>query len=219
MNNQKTEKLNRFTQFPNLVELLLSKKLVFSDPSHWEDQNDIASIKFYETQKHCKLRLLCFCQAEETLHHWKTYAAGPYGCCIEFDKLTLLQDFQKFSNVLTQEVTYKRIKDLSTQGNTIKIDQYPFLKRKPYECDSEFRIIWRKTDAVDNEPTEVDLNLNCINRITLNSQIPTIFVHLLKKLIKDSNLEINVNISTIYKNTTWINKLKNLNHPPIDTCT
>jgi len=39
--NSKNNKLNRFTTFPILLDMFRRKRLVFSDPKYWEDENDL----------------------------------------------------------------------------------------------------------------------------------------------------------------------------------
>jgi hypothetical protein len=39
--NPKNNRLNRFTTLPVLLDILRRKRLVFSDPKYWEDENDL----------------------------------------------------------------------------------------------------------------------------------------------------------------------------------
>jgi hypothetical protein len=89
----KTElkKLNRFTTLPVLLDLLKRKRLVLLNPATWEDKNDSEILKEYKRRKNLpNLFALCFSYGDETIHHWKTFADGISGCCIEFDAPKLI---------------------------------------------------------------------------------------------------------------------------------
>jgi len=95
MNNNIT-RLNRFTTLPVLLDFLERKKLVLLDPKSWDDKNDTEVILAYKEKKGIeKLFALCFTHDYETIHHWKTFANGSSGCCIEFDADKLIQIFKK----------------------------------------------------------------------------------------------------------------------------
>jgi len=84
----------------------------------------------------------------------------------------------------------------------------PFIKRKPYECEQEYRIIWEgDTDA---NVFELDVPLDTINKITISQQMPEqVFItikNLLKKTFDDP--EKRISRSTIYENKRWINSFK-----------
>jgi hypothetical protein len=77
----KNNKLNRFTTLPVLLDMLRRKRLVFSDPKYWEDKNDLELLAIYKKAKGKKsLFALCFLMEDETIHHWKAFAAGSSGC-------------------------------------------------------------------------------------------------------------------------------------------
>jgi len=111
MKTEKTpRKLNRYTTLPVLLNLLRMKKIVLLDPSAWEDRNDAEIILEYKKRKKIrKLFAICFGIGDETIHHWKTYADGISGCCIEFDEKKLLKSFKGINEIRLGDVTYKRI--------------------------------------------------------------------------------------------------------------
>ena len=204
--NSRITRLNRFTTLPVLLDFLERKKLVLLDPKSWDDKNDTEVILAYKEKKGIeKLFALCFTHDYETIHHWKTFANGSSGCCIEFDADKLIQIFKK-AKLRHGIVEYKKIKEATP--NSFKLNQMPFIKRKPYECEQEYRIIWEgDTDA---NVFELDVPLDTINKITISQQMPEqVFItikNLLKKTFDDP--EKRISRSTIYENKRWINSFK-----------
>src|SRR5690349_15189787 len=89
------KKLNRYTTLPVLLDLLRRKKIVLLDPCAWEDRNDDEIILNYKGRKGIRgLFAVCCGTGDETVHHWKAYANGISGCCIEFNGNKLLKSFQ-----------------------------------------------------------------------------------------------------------------------------
>jgi hypothetical protein len=204
---EKSTKLNRFTTLVELLNLLRSGKIVLRDPSHWEDKNDAEVVLEYKKgKKILKLFAVCFCIGDETLHHWKTYADGVAGCCIEFDKKKLLASFLGIHEVRCGDVEYKCIDQV--QRNQPDLDHFPFIKRMPYQFEKEFRILWE--GKTSGKRILLDIDLNSINKITLSQKIPDDMFASVKKLlcsiIKNPSTEINK--STLYKNHTWIEAFK-----------
>jgi hypothetical protein len=204
--NSNITRLNRFTTLPVLLDFLERKKLVLLDPKSWDDKNDTEVILAYKEKKGIeKLFALCFTHDYETIHHWKTFANGSSGCCIEFDADKLIQIFKK-AKLRHGIVEYKKIKEATP--NSFKIHQMPFIKRKPYECEQEYRIIWE--GDTDTNVFELDVPLDTINKITISQQMPEqVFItikNLLKKTFDDP--EKRISRSTIYENQRWINSFK-----------
>jgi hypothetical protein len=204
---QQSRKLNRYTTLPVLLDLLRRKKIVLLDPSTWEDRNDAEIILEYKKRKKIpKLFAVCFGIGDETIHHWKTYANGISGCCIEFDEKKLLTSFQGIKEVRWGDVTYKKINE--AKENTIKVNRIPFVKRWPYRCENEFRILWE--GETSQNTIDIDIDLNSINKITLSQKMPddvsTSIKELLREEIRDPSRKINR--STLYENSRWIKAFK-----------
>jgi len=196
-------KLHRYTTLPVLLDLLRRKKIVLLDPCSWEDRNDAEIILAYKKRKNLKsLFAVCFGTAHETVHDWKAYADGISGCCIEFDGLKLLKSFQGLKGFRWRRVKYKRIAQVENVGP--ELDDMPFLKRWPYRCEEEFRILWE--GATDRESIEVDIDLRSIDKITLSQKMPAAVTDSIKELLRR---EIHdplrrINVSTLYQNKRWI---------------
>src|SRR4051794_4201784 len=84
--------LDRYTSLPVLLDLLKNKRLVLLSPASWEDQNDSEVMSEYQQRRGVENVLAaCFCQGDETVHNWRTFADGISGCRIRFDGEKLLQ--------------------------------------------------------------------------------------------------------------------------------
>ncbi len=208
---QQSTKLNRFTTLPTLLDLLRRRKIVLRDPSTWEDKNDVKVILEYKRQKKIpKLFVVCFCVGGETVHHWKTYADGISGCCIEFDKKRLLKCFRGVPGVRCGDVVYRTIEEVikEIKNNTIEPNDYPFIKRYPYQFEKEFRILWEGKTV--GKTIDLDIDLKSIKKITLSQRMSEDLYTSMEKLlhveINDSSIQINR--STLYENSRWIKAFK-----------
>lgn len=194
-------KLNRFTTLPVLLDLLERQKLVLLDPKSWDDRNDTEVILAYKRKaKISKLFALCFTHASETIHHWKTFANGSSGCCIEFSASKLIDIFDTTEGLRHGKVSYRTINEMITP---LPISEMPFIKRKPYQCEQEYRVIWEGDS--DNDHFELDVPLDTIRRITISQQMPPKVYETIKKLLKTTSTN-KVNRSTIYENKRWIDQ-------------
>lgn len=203
------KRLKRYTTLPILLDYLERKKLVLLDPSKWEDKNDSEVIGSYKKKAKIKnLLALCFSYDDiETIHHWKTYANGTAGCCIEFDANMLLDIFEKTRGLRHQKVEYKKINELD-KSIVFPIEQMPFVKRKAYECEKEYRIIWEGEEM--QEFFEIDFPLDSINKITFSQQMPKKVFDTIKNMLRATfnNPQKKIYKSTLYENKTWINYFK-----------
>lgn len=199
--------LNRYTTLPVLLDMLKRKRLVLLDPTSWEDKNDSAIMAEYKKRKKAeKLFALCFSFGDETIHHWRTFAPGISGCCIEFSPTKLIELLEMVKGVRFGPVEYQKLNDV--KEGTIAIDKIPFTKRWPYRCEEEFRIIWEGT--TDKECFEIEFDLAMICRITISQQMPEpVYATIRDYLQKASgDPERRINRSTLYQNDVWIEKFQ-----------
>ena len=199
--------LNRYTTLPVLLDLLQRKKLVLLNPNLWEDRNDAEIILSYQRRKGVKsIMSLCFSQGDETVHHWKTFANGTSGCCIEFNKTHLDKILKKIPGLKFGPVNYRRLADI--QKNHVPLDVIPFVKRWAYRVEEEYRLIY-ETDQ-DIKFFEIDIPLSIINRITISQHMPQQIFETIKKYLKDSSGDPKSKVykSTLYENSNWINAFK-----------
>jgi hypothetical protein len=209
MKKQTITRLNRFTTFPILLDLLQRKKLTLLNPTSWEDRNDAEIILEYKKRKGIKnLFALCLTHEDETVHHWKTFSNGSSGCIIEFDAEKLFAVLDKIPNLTHGPVTYRKLADIEKRDTVLDIDKIPFTKRWPYRCEAEYRII-ATTDGVEKF-FEIDITLDIIKRITISQQMPQEIFTTIKKHLQGlkGNPENKISRSTLYENKRWIGRFK-----------
>jgi len=83
-NARQKNTLNRYTDLTALAGILSTSSITFLSPESWEDRNDAYNLAAYKMRKELATVLaLCFSQGVETFYHWKAFAPGPSGVCIE----------------------------------------------------------------------------------------------------------------------------------------
>jgi hypothetical protein len=197
-------KLYRYTTLPVLIDMLETGKMVLLNPSSWEDRNDALIIEAYKKKANIpKLFAICFTHKPQTIHHWKSFANGSGGCCIVFDAQSLLQTFSSISGIRYGVIEYRKLNDSNI--STYSIEDIPFIKRKPYEFEREYRIIWEGRS--NDNYFSVNMDLGNIIEIVFNQQMPEpIFKSLKQFLTKHYRFTENQIIhSTILENKTWVN--------------
>jgi len=204
---QKTtsNKLNRFTTLPFLLDLLKTGKLILLSPKTWEDHNDTDILMDYKDKKKIAgLLALCFTDQNETIHHWKAFSSGESGCCIEFDKNKLLALLSKDKRIEHKKVKYPTVINI----RTVATDDIPFTKRFPYKCEQEYRVIMKHEENILFHPIVIPLNL--ITKITLSPILPKstfdTIKEVLQSLIGEHNIPINH--SSLFENRDWIDGFK-----------
>ena len=201
------KKLNRFTSLPFLIDLLTRKKLSLLNPALWEDHNDRATLElFLKRSGKSAIYALCLTYQDETIHHWNAFANGTSGCNIEFSPRKLFTVL-KSAGVLHNKARYVVIKDLP--GNTFATEDLPFLKRKPFRNENEYRLVI-VSDKNQAETFDIDIDLNIIRRITLSGKMPKAVFKSTKEALIKLNPELKGKIfhSTLYRNSTWIEHFK-----------
>jgi hypothetical protein len=201
------KKLNRYTTIPVLLDMLKRKRLVLLDPSSWEDKNDSEILLEYKKRKRVqKLFVLCFSYGEETIHHWKTFADGISGCCVQFDPMQLIELLNHTRGIRYRAVTYKKLKDLKDEA--VDVEDMPFTKRWPYRCEDEFRIVW--TGRTKQTSYEIPFNLKMITKVTISQRMPEQIYETIRGHLREvfRRPEQRINRSTLYENRIWINKFK-----------
>ncbi|WP_208248235.1 hypothetical protein WGT02_08975 [Rhizobium sp. T1470] len=163
--------LRRYTELAAAIHVLQTKSLTIRDPKNWDDGNDKITLDEYKTRRELKSVLaMCFAECAETYHHWKVFAPGMSGVCIEFKKAPLVSAFDLLEGVQHRKVVYRKI-SLGTKLNPWSVQELPFLKRWPYEPETEYRVIYCSADEVIEE-VDVDIELGWIDRIILSPWMP-----------------------------------------------
>lgn len=187
--------------------MLKRKKLVLLDSVLWEDKNDSEIMLEYKKRKKLQaLFALCFSQGDETIHHWKSFADGISGCCIEFDSKRLVALLKTLDDVRFGPVVYRKMKDL--RDGTITEKSIPFTKRWPYRCEEEFRIIWESRTPAPCY--EIDFDLKLIRKITISQRMPAQVYSTIRQYLRSAfrNPDQRISRSTLYENPIWIEKFR-----------
>lgn len=172
--------LNRYTTLPVLFDTLVKKRITLINPEKWEDRNDAYFIDTFRRKKKYKTVLgICFSRVRETYHHWKIYAPGIAGVCIEFNKAKIIRAIKGRKNIRGRAVKYEWIKD----AQSIKdINMLPFIKRKPFKDEQEFRIVyWNKSQIETSYDITIDIDF--INKITLSPFLPESLIDSVKNAL------------------------------------
>jgi len=207
MSCKKIIKLNRCTTLPVLLDLLQRKKLTLLKPESWEDKNDCEIILEFKKRKRIpNLYAICFSYGDETIHHWKTFSNGPSGCCIEFNAEELINILNKIPNLTQGKVSYKRLSEV--EQKKVPINKIPFIKRWPYRCEEEYRVI--VSTKTESDFFDIDIPLDIINKITISQQMPEQIYKTIKRHLKNlkGDPESRISKSTLYSNKRWINSFK-----------
>lgn len=193
--------LNRFTTLPVLLDMLSKRCITLLAPTTWEDKNDAYYLEKYKVQKKLKTLLACcFSTKRETFHHWKVFSNGSGGVCVEFNSEKLLRAVETTPGIQFRTVSYRFIKfnQNPPQG------AWPFLKRKVFEDEAEFRMIYENSLAT-HETKDLPIDLECIQRITLSPWMPKPVAESVATVIrgiKGCNA-MNVNCSNLLESNVW----------------
>jgi hypothetical protein len=161
--------LKRYTHLPALLSLLQSKEITLLTPAAWDDKNDRVFMEQY-ARKTGKTTVLgvCFTQAAETYHHWKVFAPGAAGVCIEFQKTQMLASIPK-NGFKHKKVAYENAVSLLASYATAS--DLPFIKGAAYRDEKEYRIIYA-SETEELLAKSFPFQLSCIRRIVVNPWLP-----------------------------------------------
>lgn len=197
--------LHRYTILASALDVLRERRLVLVSPERWPDQNDSAFLQQYQQRRNAKSVLaLCLTKAAETSHHWTAFAPGSDGVRIEFYREALEQAVDACPGIICQDVEYKEIRHLSTEGTSV--GKLPFLKRFPYRGEDEVRLLYTCMDR-ELDFFAMPLPLSCVKRITLGPNLPSgltgAVINTIKGIQGCEHLEVFQ--TTLLRNKTWIN--------------
>jgi len=195
--------LYRYTYIPDLLDMLLNKRLFLPNPKNWADKTDAAFLEKYANGK--EIRALCFFTKGESNQYWELYA--KCGCMIEFEAKKLLGKIPKKSGFKRGNVDY-------VEQNKFSLEEYgkklPFVKQLRYKGESEYRIVWT---GEKHKEISIPIDLNSIRRISISGdvkeEIADSLIALIRKIIGETLAKkIAVSHSKLYENKVWLNKIK-----------
>ncbi|MBI1175764.1 MAG: DUF2971 domain-containing protein [Sideroxydans sp.] len=194
----------RYTNLAATIHLLRTRNITLLNPATWDDKNDAYFMAEYKRYKSAETVLaLCFAESSETYHHWRVFAHGPDGVCIEFNREKLLAAFARDKRIAHGPVTYKMIKD-ARQLKSIELEELPFLKRYPYQDECEYRVVYvNPSEALQHK--DYKLKLAWINRVTLSPWVPKMLADSVKATVRSiaGCEDIPINRSTLVENESW----------------
>ena len=164
--------LRRYTNLAATIHLLKKRKITLLDPATWDDKVDVDYMRRCSQWLERPVLALCFCQGPQRYHHWRVYANGMDGVCIEFDKDWLTHNLNaRYDGLVQQDVTYRSYADAKKESPDV-LDLL-FLKRPAYEDEVEYRIVRIFDEKEKPVPVrDYDIDINCIQRIVLSPWMP-----------------------------------------------
>jgi hypothetical protein len=207
MNEEKKspQRLKHFTNIPALIGILESGALRLSAPTDlWEDKNDLAAVKAFKRKTGAQeIRVICFASGDEQIHHWFHYAKKDSGCCIHLNTDALLATLQKESAFLMDFIDYKSAADLSAAWlKNLPVEKIPFIKRRPFEAEQEYRVIW--TGKADAEAPSIPV-AGLIDYITLAPGLAGQKGDGLRQML-ETKYALTVKQSRLLEDDEWIGK-------------
>jgi hypothetical protein len=157
--------LRRYTTLSHLLDILITSEITFSNPDNWDDKNDQYGMKIYKDKKALKTLLaVCFTQGREAYHHWRVFCGKDDGVCIHFSRELFLPVFKPRDGFKHNDMQYKKLDNLDKIPP--QREDLPFLKRKGYIGEQEYRIIYENRQKMSEKRVRFDIN--CIKKIRIN---------------------------------------------------
>jgi hypothetical protein len=181
--------------------MLSQKCITLLEPNTWEDRNDAFYLEKYKNKKNlATLLAYCFSSKRETFHHWKVFAGGSSGVCVEFRKIKLMDSVRNVHGIRTGKVKYRLIKENSQPSYRV----WPFLKRVQFKDEGEFRIIYENTTHRE-KAKDIQIDLSCISKITLSPWMPRPLSKSTAGIIKkiEGCCTIDIRHSTLLDSADW----------------
>jgi hypothetical protein len=196
------KRLRRYTDLPALIYLLRRRRITLLDPRTWDDRNDSYYLRLFRNKRKLKCVLaLCFTRAPETYHHWRVFSTGSSGVCIEFDRAALLRAVSG-QDVRSGDVTYRTRNRMRSAKLTVH--ELPFLKRRAFRDDIEFRMIYRSATKKRSK-LDIAIPLSCIHRVTLSPWLDCDVADEIRQTLRSIRGCANLGIarSTLVNNEEW----------------
>jgi hypothetical protein len=198
------EFFRRYTNLAATIHILRNKTVSLVNPATWDDKNDAYFMAEYKRIVGAKSVLaLCFAECGETYHHWRVFCQGVDGVCIELNKENLLSSFRQDKFIKHGYVKYELIKNVRARKSFMP-EELPFLKRRPFEDEREYRIIYNDPNE-NHEFKDYKVKISWISRITLNPWIPKTLYLSIKDTLKsiDGCSGLSIAKSTLVDNVEW----------------
>lgn len=175
--------VRRYTTLSSALDTLSQQHLVLLSQSKWDDLNDVRFMELYRSHANVgSVLALCCTLATETYHHWRVFAQGMEGICLEFERRLLKQSLLSTAGLEMRKVDYLKVRDLEAlhPGDAHRL---PYVKREGYSDEREWRIVLTCDDEAMMAKA-VAIELRALNRVLLNPWIPPSLADNLRTIIR-----------------------------------
>ena len=193
----------RYTDLPSLIHILKNRQLTLLNPMTWDDKNDSSFVTLYKEKRQlASVLALCFTRSSETYHHWRIFAPSSSGVRVTFDESSIRESVTGVSGLQLKDVEYVKISDI--RNTDLRREKLPFLKRYPYQHESEVRLLWesstKKMDAFS-----FPIKLEAITKVTLSPWLHPSLLDSVKETLKsiEGCRSLRVDRTTLISNDEW----------------
>ena len=199
---ESTKFFRRYTDLASLLDMLHRRAITLLRPDTWDDRNDRLMMKTYADCFDLKTLLaLCLTSRGETYHHWKVFTDKSSGVCIHFRRKEFLQTMRA-AGVKVKKVKYLKLDELVAEDHPM--ETLPFLKRFGFGDEGEYRAVYQNK-AAEDDLKQVQIDLNIIERISLNPWMPVPVFNSVRTTIEAQRQEatFTVDHSSLIDNRRW----------------
>ena len=215
-------RLKRYTTLAAAADMLVEKRLALLNPAKWQDTNDTYFLSVFQEMVGANgIYAACFTQAAETYHHWQVFAGDNEGVCVEFDREALLGFLMDASaSYRWGDMKYRTLAQVDVRKR-INVYELPFLKRKGFADEKEFRLLFHSRSA--QQPVHyIDIERTWVKRIIFNPWISEPLFQSLKTTLQTTPGCSNVAIvrTSLIDNVKWksacdrVEELPRVKKPP-----
>ena len=148
---------------------------------------------------------------DKQIHLWFAYAKKEYGGCIRFKTPVLLAAIKRIPGLLYGPMRYTSREEINAKElRALPPEELPFIKRRPYEAEQEYRILW--TGGPDETPPAIPVT-GLVDRVTLAPAMTESFSHALKEMLETRYAEkygLQIQRSRLLNSPGWISLLSKL---------
>jgi hypothetical protein len=197
--------LRRYTDVLSLIDILTHRRITLTSPVQWIDQNDSHGLEVYRRRKSADyVTAFCMTEADETYHHWHIFAGHGHGVCVVFRKRKFIQHISAVDDLVHGPVIYRNLSSINRE-KAVPTDELPFLKRKMFEDEREYRIVGLEEELFGSPSRRIPITLDLIERVVFSPYAPRPLLDTLKeRLVSDKEVEtITFRHSTLTNNREW----------------
>lgn len=201
--------LKHFTNVSALKKILKTG-LKFSDGKNWLDKDDRFAFEFYykKTKKH--VQAICFCDSDDTAHHWKLPLNINVDQVQENDEdimcyIGFSSDFKECLKLyfqLSGLVEYKKYAELNSYIQNKKLECILKLKKYHYSVENEFRVLYI-SDKEEEKFIPLDILRKYITKIIIARNVSKEKYEEIKSFLEKENLECKINKSSLRQSQRW----------------